>query len=251
MASDRRGGDAPRPVRRPAGSALERLAAEIVACERCPRLRAHCAAVAETKVRRFRDSHYWGRPVPGFGDPAACLLIVGLAPAAHGANRTGRLFTGDDSASWLFRALHAAGVANQPTSVAADDGLRLSGAWVSCAARCAPPDNRPQPGELAACRSHLVAEMRALPRLRTVLALGRIAYDAVRAARAAAGFAEHRPRIGFGHGVEVLCPDGVTLLCSYHPSRQNTQTGRLTQSMLAEVVSRAVLRSGSGTVSPA
>jgi len=218
--------------------ALAKLAAELVACERCPRLRAHCTATAATKVRRFRDDVYWGRPVPSFGDPSASLVVVGLAPAAHGANRTGRMFTGDDSGNWLFRALHEAGFASQPGSSHRDDGLALHGAWITAAAHCAPPDNRPTRDELRACRPYLVRELALLRESRVLLALGQVAWDACLAVLAEQGVSL-RPRPRFGHGAEQALDAGRVLLGSYHPSRQNTQTGRLTQAMLADVLARA------------
>lgn len=190
------------------------------------------------KVRRFRDHDYWGRPVPSFGDPRARLVIVGLAPAAHGANRTGRMFTGDDSGSWLYRALHDAGFASQAESLHRDDGLVLRDAYVTAAAHCAPPDNRPSPAEIAACRPFLVRELALLARARVVLALGQIAWDAVLVALAEQGIA-FRPRPRFGHEAEVPIDARRVLLGSYHPSRQNTQTGRLTREMLAAVMTRA------------
>lgn len=217
---------------------LAALAAEVEGCTRCARLREHCAQTALTKVRRFRDAEYWGRPVPSFGDPRAALLIVGLAPAAHGANRTGRMFTGDDSGAWLFRALHDAGFASQPTSVRRDDGLALHGAYVTAAAHCAPPGNRPLPSELLACRPYLVRELEILARVKVVLALGRVAWDGVLAALAELGYVV-RPRPCFGHGAEHRIDARRVLLGSYHPSRQNTQTGRLSAPMLAAVLSRA------------
>jgi uracil-DNA glycosylase family 4 len=210
----------------------------VVACERCTRLRVHCTETARTKVRRFRDQEYWGRPVPSFGDPAASLVIVGLAPAAHGANRTGRMFTGDDSGNWLFRALHDAGFASQPGSAHRDDGLTLHGAWITAAAHCAPPDNRPSPVELATCRPFLVRELALLRSARVLLALGQIAWDATLIALAEEGLT-FRPRPRFGHGAEHALDARRVLLGSYHPSRQNTQTGRLTREMLAAVLGRA------------
>ncbi len=218
--------------------ALAQLGSEVVACERCVRLRAHCTETARTKVRRFRDQEYWGRPVPSFGDPDAALVIVGLAPAAHGANRTGRMFTGDDSGSWLFRALHDAGFASQPGSSHRGDGLALHGAWITAAAHCAPPDNRPLPAELATCRPFLVRELALLRRARVLLALGQIAWDATLVALAEEGLG-FRPRPRFGHGAEHRLDARRVLLGSYHPSRQNTQTGRLTREMLAAVLDRA------------
>jgi uracil-DNA glycosylase family 4 len=214
------------------------LAREIVACRRCPRLVAHREHVARAKRRRFRDETYWGRPLAGFGDPRAGLLIVGLAPAAHGGNRTGRMFTGDDSGDWLMRALHAAGFASQPFSRSRDDGLRLRGAYVTAAARCAPPDNRPTVAELAACRPYLVRERALLARVRVIVALGRIAFAAVLATERARGAPLPRPLPRFAHGAVTRLRD-VTLVASYHPSRQNTQTGRLSPAMLAAVFGRA------------
>jgi uracil-DNA glycosylase family 4 len=214
-------------------AALER---EIVACERCPRLRAWCREVAQKKTLRFRDQEYWGRPVPGFGDPAARVLIVGLAPAAHGGNRTGRVFTGDRSGDFLFAALHRAGFANQPVSTGRGDGLRLTGAWIAAMARCAPPANRPDPAELASCRPYLARELELLRGLRVIVALGGIAWRGVTALVRAGAAAERLPP--FAHGVEAAA-GGYALLASYHPSQQNTFTGRLTPAMLDDVLRRA------------
>ena len=213
---------------------LSAVADTIVACERCPRLRRWCVRVAREKVRRFRDETYWGRPVPGFGDGAARLLVVGLAPAAHGGNRTGRVFTGDSSGDWLYEALHRFGFANQPTSVYRDDGLTLHDCYVTAAARCAPPGNKPTPRELEACRPYLAAEVRLLRRLRVVIALGRVGFAAWLAAAPPPG-----PRPRFAHGAVHTLEGGTTLLCSYHPSRQNTNTGRLTRPMWHAVFRRA------------
>jgi uracil-DNA glycosylase family 4 len=203
----------------------------IIACEQCPRLREHCGEVARVKVRRYRDQEYWGRPVPGFGDPRARLLILGLAPGAHGANRTGRMFTGDDSGAWLYGALHAYGFANQPDSLSREDGLTLTDAYVTAAGRCAPPDNKPLPAELDACRPFLHQELALLDQVTVVLALGRIAFDTYLKLLREQGYAPGRP--AFGHGALHRLPESQLplLLCSYHPSRQNTQTGRLTQEM--------------------
>jgi len=211
----------------------------IVACEQCPRLRAYCAAVALARRRAYRDEEYWGRPVPGFGDPRARLVIVGLAPGAHGSNRTGRMFTGDASGDWLYAALHRAGFARLPTSVSRDDGQRLTDCWITAAARCAPPGNKPLPEELARCRPFLSDELRLLVRTRVVLALGRIGHEAW---LKASGWWERLPareRPAFAHGAEHAFPDGTTLLASFHPSRQNTQTGRLTRVMWQRVFTRA------------
>jgi uracil-DNA glycosylase family 4 len=195
--------------------------------------------VARDKVARFRDWTYWGRPVPGFGDPRARLLVVGLAPAAHGGNRTGRIFTGDESGNWLYAALHAAGFANQSISRDRNDGLRLIDAFVSAVARCAPPANRPTPAEIATCRRWLLGERDLLDRVRVVVALGKVAHDGFLAAERAAGREIPRPAPRFGHGVEHQLPSGLTLLCSYHPSQQNTFTGKLTRPMLDAVFARA------------
>jgi uracil-DNA glycosylase family 4 len=215
------------------------LNASIPACTLCPRLRAHCLAVARAKKREFMDWEYWGRPVPGFGDPEARLLIVGLAPAAHGANRTGRMFTGDSSGNWLYEALHRFGFANQPVSVSRDDPLRLADCYISASARCAPPDNKPTPDELANCRPWLEKEIRMLANVRVVVVLGRIAWESY--LKAAGWWEKLRPgnRPPFGHGREHRFPDGTILLSSFHPSRQNTNTGKLTRDMWYMIFSRA------------
>jgi uracil-DNA glycosylase family 4 len=212
----------------------------IVACADCPRLRGYCTRVATEKKAAHRDDVYWGRPVPGFGDPDARLLLVGLAPAAHGANRTGRVFTGDGSGDFLASALHDAGFANLPTSRRADDGLALCDAYVLAAVRCAPPDNKPTPDEIARCRRHLTAEIAALPRLRAVVALGKIGHDAYLAHLAAEHGVRPRPRPAFGHGSEARFGAGLPALFGcYHPSRQNTNTRKLTAPMLRSVLARA------------
>ena len=224
-----------------------RLEGEIAQCTRCPRLRTHCETIAMAKRRAFRDETYWGKPVPGFGDRQARILLVGLAPAAHGANRTGRMFTGDDSGNWLYEALHRAGLANQPGSRHADDGLALRSAFITASARCAPPDNKPTPEELAHCASFLDREIELLPDVRVVVALGKIAWDTVLRRAARAGEAP-RPRPAFGHGEIAsirLRTEGpkIALVGSYHPSRQNTNTGKLTRAMLDDVLRRAVVLS--------
>jgi len=263
----------PNPDSRILQASLAAIAEAVVACEKCPRLRRYCEAVALEKKRAHRDETYWGRPVPGFGDSSARLLIVGLAPAAHGGNRTGRVFTGDSSGDFLMRALHGTGFANMPTSHRRDDGLVLTDAYIAAAARCAPPDNRPAPDEIARCLPYLVAEIEALTRLRVVVALGRIAFEAclhvlgvARVFRAATsldtaarvfGPANRRAATGpggpcaldkrpaFGHGaVFALGANLPTLIASYHPSRQNTNTGRLTAAMLDAVFAEARLRLG-------
>jgi len=232
-----------------ASDGLARLEARLIRCRRCPRLVAHRERVARERVARFHSWRYWGRPVPGFGDPAARVLVVGLAPAAHGGNRTGRIFTGDESGNWLFAGLHRAGFANQPTSVHRDDGLVLRSAWVTAAARCAPPANRPTREELDTCRSWLLAELALLERLRVVVVLGRVAHDAFLAAEVARGQMVPRPRPAFAHGAEHRLPSGLVLLCSYHPSQQNTFTGRLTRPMLDRVLGRAAALAGDASSS--
>ncbi len=206
----------------------------IVACTRCERLRTYCARIAEDKKAAHRAEIYWGKPVPGFGDPAARVLVLGLAPAAHGANRTGRVFTGDGSGDFLMRAMHATGFANIPTSQRADDGLRLQDAYIAAAVRCAPPDNKPTPAEIAACEPHLLAEVAALPHLQVIVCLGRIGFDAAWRLLHARG-THVRPRPPFGHAL-VYTPAGApVVIASYHPSRQNTNTGKLTPPMLDQV----------------
>jgi uracil-DNA glycosylase family 4 len=214
----------------------------ITSCERCPRLREHCRTVARVRKRAFRDEVYWGRPVPGFGDPAARVVLVGLAPAAHGANRTGRVFTGDGgggSGDFLMSALHRTGFANIPTSQRTDDGLQLSDAYILAAVRCAPPQNKPTPEEIARCQEHLDAEMAALPNVRLVIALGRIAFDACLQRLKRLGVAPS-PRPQFAHG-SIARFDALPhmtapiLMGTYHPSRQNTHTGKLTAPMMESV----------------
>ncbi len=211
---------------------LRRLCAEVIACHRCPRLVAWREQVAREKVRRYRTERYWGKPLPGFGDPRARLLIVGLAPAAHGGNRTGRIFTGDRSGDFLFGALHRTGFASQPLSRGRGDGLRLKGCYITAAVRCAPPKNKPTPKEQANCRPYLIREIRLLARVRAVVVLGRFAFDAFLRAWSEAGRPLPPRRPPFGHGMATQLPDGTWLLASYHPSQQNTQTGRLTPAML-------------------
>jgi uracil-DNA glycosylase family 4 len=211
---------------------LEVVRAEIIACRKCPRLVEWRERVALEKTARFRDWEYWGRPVPPFGDPNAKLVIVGLAPAAHGGNRTGRIFTGDRSGDWLFESLYRAGFANQPTSTHRDDGLRLIGAYVTAVVRCAPPGNKPTPQERDNCLPYLERELGLLP-WQVIVALGSFAYDGV------CRELEVRKRPAFGHGVEAPLEDRGVIICSYHPSQQNTQTGRLTREMLDAIFLRA------------
>jgi uracil-DNA glycosylase family 4 len=212
---------------------LAQVAAEVAACRTCPRLVDWREQVAADKVARYRQWDYWGCGVPGFGDPDAHLVIIGLAPAAHGANRTGRVFTGDRSGDFLYAALHRNGYANQPTSTHADDGLRLSGAYVTAAVKCAPPANKPTPVEREACRPFLRRELAMLASARVLLALGRFGWDVVCSTFGA------RPRPVFTHGAEVALPGDLTLLASYHVSQQNTFTGTLTEAMLDDVLRRA------------
>jgi len=228
----------PRPAPSPA---LLPVYLAIVTCERCPRLRAHCQRIATVKKAAYRDETYWGRPVPGFGDPDARVLLIGLAPAAHGANRTGRVFTGDGaggSGDFLMRALHVNGLASKPTSRGPDDGLALIGAYIAAAARCAPPDNKPTPEELERCRPFLDAEWNALPNLRVVVCLGRIAFDICWRVLASRGV-DVRPRPAYTHGGHYPVRGGPHVLAAFHPSRQNTNTGRLTPLMLETVFAHA------------
>jgi uracil-DNA glycosylase family 4 len=215
------------------GDALDQVTAEIVQCFKCPRLVAWRERVAHDKRAAYREQDYWARPIPGFGDPDAELLIVGLAPAAHGGNRTGRLFTGDRSGDWLFGALYRAGYANQPTSIDRNDGLALSGAYINAIVRCAPPDNKPTLEERDTCLPYFEREWGLLPNVKVIVCLGKFAYDGL--ARAL-GF---RGRPAFGHGVRATLPDGRHVLCSYHPSQQNTFTGKLTVPMFDAIFAEA------------
>jgi uracil-DNA glycosylase len=223
-------------------AALRSLQELIISCERCPRLVEWRTSVAREKVRRFDDQEYWGRPVPSFGDPQARMLIVGLAPAAHGGNRTGRIFTGDRSGDWLFRALHRAGFANQPLSVNRNDGLKLNNCYITAVIHCAPPANKPSPDEIGNCRPYLLRELELLRNVRVVVALGRVAFDA---AITAIGLSEPKSppqrtaRPQFSHGAEVGLQSRISLLASFHPSQQNTFTGKLTEPMLDSIFSRA------------
>jgi uracil-DNA glycosylase family 4 len=210
------------------------LESEVIECRKCPRLVEWREQVATDKRASYRDETYWGRPIPGFGDPNAQVVVLGLAPAAHGANRTGRVFTGDRSGDWLFRAMFHGGLANQERSSARDDGLRLNNAWVTSAVRCAPPANKPLPAERDSCASFLTTELALLVNARVVVCLGGFGYDA------ACRHFSVRPRPKFGHGVEVRLNGGLMLLCSFHPSQQNTFTGRLTEPMLDQIFVRAV-----------
>jgi len=218
---------------------LKALNEGIVACERCPRLRSYCAEVARTRRRAYADVEYWGKPVPSFGDEQARVLLVGLAPGAHGSNRTGRPFTGDGSGEFLFPALYETGFASQPKAVSREDGMRLTGLWINSVVRCAPPGNKPTPEELRACAPWLDEEIRLLKNLRVVLCLGKIAFDGFLAHQLRAGQIVARAEYSFGHGVEYTLPGGFILMASYHPSLQNTNTGKLTRPMFLEIFRRA------------
>ena len=213
---------------------FDELAADVIGCRACPRLVDWREEVAEVKRAAYRDWTYWGRPVPGFGDPEARIVVVGLAPAAHGANRTGRMFTGDRSGDFLYASLHRMGLANQPNSTDTDDGLVLSDTYITAPVRCAPPQNKPTPAERDACRPFLMRELALLSRARVFVALGAIGYGAVAAELGM------RPRPKFAHGLEAPAPGDLTVLCSYHVSQQNTFTGRLTEDMLDGVFARAL-----------
>lgn len=218
---------------------LRTLQKQLIACARCPRLVEWRERVAEEKVRRFQHDSYWGRPVPSFGDPHARLMIVGLAPAAHGGNRTGRIFTGDRSGDWLYRALHRAGFANQPTSVHIDDGLELRDCYITAAVHCAPPDNKPTRQEIANCQPFLVKELKVFSQARVIVALGKLGFDAVLAVLGHQIALPPKQGLRFAHGAEHRLTPTLTLLASYHPSQQNTFTGRLTEPMFDAVFSRA------------
>ncbi len=218
--------------------ALQSLEGEVVDCRACPRLVAWREAVAADPPKRHRDEEYWARPVPGFGDPDAGIVLIGLAPAANGSNRTGRMFTGDRSGDWLYRALHRAGLANQPTSTHRDDGLRLDKVWISAVVRCAPPDNKPTTAERDECLPYLVRELQLLRSAKVLLALGAFGWAGALRTLSELGHEVPVPRPRFGHGAEVRIGD-LTLLGTYHPSQQNTFTGRLTEEMLDRVIVRA------------
>lgn len=220
--------------------AIDELVREVIACERCPRLRAYCREVARVKRRAYLDWDYWGRPVPPFGDPNARVLVIGLAPAAHGGNRTGRMFTGDRSGDFLYRALYENGFASQPESRSREDGLKLSDVYITAAVRCAPPDNKPLPGEFRNCRPYLERELDVLKRVRVVVALGRIASETYLSILRDRRLIRSRALFPFAHGREhVTGPGSPVLLCSYHPSQQNTSTGKLTAEMLRRIFERA------------
>jgi uracil-DNA glycosylase family 4 len=218
---------------------LDELNVRIVECNQCTRLRQHCGDVAAVRRRAWAGWEYWGRPVPSFGDPHARVLILGLAPGAHGSNRTGRPFTGDGSGDFLFPVLHQAGFASQPNATSRDDGMRLTDLWITAVARCAPPGNKPTPEELRNCAPWLDEEMHLLANLRVVVCLGRIAFDGFLAWARRAGHLSSRSGYAFGHGLEYTLPNGLHVVASYHPSLQNTNTGKLTRPMFLKIFERA------------
>ncbi len=222
-----------------AALSLESLNEEIVACNLCTRLRSHCTEIARVRRRAYAEWEYWGRPVPSFGDPEARVLALGLAPGAHGSNRTGRPFTGDGSGDFLYPVLHEAGFASQPTATSRNDGMKLHGLWITSVARCAPPGNKPNPEELRNCASWLDREMSLLTNLRVVVCLGRIAFDGLLAHELRIGSTLARAAYVFAHGAEYTLPSGLTAIASYHPSLQNTNTGKLTKPMFLAVFERA------------
>jgi uracil-DNA glycosylase family 4 len=226
------------PTPTPQFRSLDAVNAAVITCTRCPRLVAYREEVARVKRRAFREQAYWGRPLPGWGDPHARLWIVGLAPAAHGGNRTGRAFTGDRSGDFLYAALYRAGFANQPTALSLDDGLKLNDVYISSAVRCAPPDNKPLPEEFDHCRPYMTADFHLLKRVRAILALGKIAFDSVLRVLSDSGIAIPAPRPVFGHGLSYAL-GGYVLIASYHPSQRNTQTGLLTAEMMDAVLAQA------------
>ena len=229
-------------------SLLSHLNEEVVACRLCPRLVAYREQVAREKRRAYRDCEYWGKPVPGFGDPQGRVLILGLAPGAHGSNRTGRPFTGDASGNFMYPVLHRAGFASQPGATGCNDGLRLNNAYITAAVRCAPPQNKPLPQEIANCAIFLDREIALLENVRVVVALGRIGFDAYLNHLKRLGMLRSKKEFVFGHGAQYQMPDGRILLASYHPSNQNTQTGKLTREMFTEIFRRAArLAAGTAT----
>jgi uracil-DNA glycosylase family 4 len=218
---------------------LQQIHQSITTCERCSRLRTYCRGIAETKRRAYQDQTYWGRPVPGFGDPRARILILGLAPGAHGANRTGRPFTGDGSGDFMYPVLHELGLATRPLAISRDDGLKLRHAWIASVVRCAPPGDKPLPQELRNCAPHLAAEIESLPRIRVVVTLGKIAFDGYLAYLLQTGVIVRKSEYRFTHGAQYLLPNGLHLLATYHPSLRNTNTGRLNRPMFTKIFLRA------------
>ena len=218
---------------------LQRIHDSIVDCDRCPRLRDYCKGIGETRRRAYQDQTYWARPVPGFGDPRARILILGLAPGAHGANRTGRPFSGDGSGSFMYPILHELGLASQPTGLSREDGLKLRHAWIASVVRCAPPGDKPLPQEIRNCGPHLADEIQALSRVRVVVCLGKIAFDGYLAYLLQMGIIARKSAYRFAHGAHYVLPDGMHLLATYHPSLRNTNTGRLNGPMFTKVFLRA------------
>ena len=229
------------PIRTTPSTSLvfQQIHQSIITCERCPRLRNYCRGIGETRRRAYQDQTYWARPVPGFGDPRARVLILGLAPGAHGANRTGRPFTGDGSGDFMYPVLHDLGFATGPKAVSRDDGLKLRHAWIASVVRCAPPGDKPLPQEIRNCSQHLAAEVDALPRVRVVVCLGKIAWDGYLAHLLHTGVIARRSDYRFTHGAEYVLPNGLRLLGSYHPSLRNTNTGRLDRPMFTRIFVRA------------
>lgn len=223
---------------------LQQTRERIVTCELCPRLREYCVGIGQTRRKAYRDQEYWARPVPGFGDPNARILVLGLAPGAHGANRTGRPFTGDGSGDFMYPVLHELGLASGPKATARDDGLRLRKLWIGSVVRCAPPGDKPTPQEIRNCGAHLTAEVLALPRVKVVVCLGKIAWDGYLAHLLEQGTIERRSAYTFGHGAHYALPNGLTLLGSYHPSLRNTLTGRLNRPMFARIFVNALKLAG-------
>jgi uracil-DNA glycosylase family 4 len=236
----------PRILPKPPSSEMERVRENIVGCERCVRLRDYCRRIGETRRRAYQDHEYWARPVPGFGDPKARVLVLGLAPGAHGANRTGRPFTGDGSGDFMYPVLHELGFATKAKAVSREDGLRLRGAWIGSVVRCAPPGDKPTPQEIRNCGAHLAAEIQALPKVRVVVCLGKIAWDGFLAHMLLTGVIARRSEYKFAHGAEYELPNGLRLLGSYHPSLRNTNTGRLDRAMFARIFVRARELAGLG-----
>jgi uracil-DNA glycosylase family 4 len=216
-------------------SPFQQIHQAIMSCERCPRLRDYCRGIGETRRRAYQDQTYWAKPVPGFGDPLARVLILGLAPGAHGANRTGRPFTGDGSGNFMYPVLHDLGFASKPLGVSRDDGLKLRHAWIASVVRCAPPGDKPLPQEIRNCSEHLAAEVSALPRVRVVVCLGKIAWDGYLAHLLHTGVVDKKSDYTFTHGARYILPNGLHLLGSYHPSLRNTNTGRLDRTMFTRV----------------
>jgi uracil-DNA glycosylase family 4 len=235
---------AQRPVENSSLPILDQIRLDIAGCTRCTRLVHYIRGIGETRRKSYRDQEYWAKPVPGFGDPKARILILGLAPGAHGANRTGRPFTGDGSGDFMYPVLHELGLASKPAAVSRDDGLKLRNIWIGSVVRCAPPGDKPTPQEIRTCSSHLTAEVAALPRVRVVVCLGKIAWDGYLAHLLNEGVIERRSAYSFSHGAEYELPNKITLLGSYHPSLRNTNTGRLNRPMFARVFLRALELSG-------